>query len=61
LGLAEELLGMSDKNIFDLVVSLPDAQLAIKAKSLLRFNERYTIVRDRIRTLLSANENLGLE
>jgi hypothetical protein len=47
---------MSDKNIFDLVLSLPDAQLTAKEKTLLGFNERYTIVRDRIRLLLSANQ-----
>lgn len=47
---------MSDKNIFDLTLSLPDAQLAATEKTLLGFNERYAVVRDRIRLLLSANE-----
>jgi SpoVK/Ycf46/Vps4 family AAA+-type ATPase len=47
---------MSDKNIFDLSLSLPDSQLSTTEKTLLGFEERYAVVRDRIRLLLSANE-----
>ena len=47
---------MSDKNVFDLMLSLPDSQLAQKEKTLLGFEGRYINVRDRIRLLLSADE-----
>ncbi|MEZ2347025.1 AAA family ATPase [Terriglobus sp. RCC_193] len=47
---------MSDHNIFELQLALPNSALAIKEKTLLGFEERYTKVRDRIRLLLSESE-----
>jgi hypothetical protein len=47
---------MTQTNIFDAKIPLPDAGLAAREKTLLGFDARYTKIHDQLRLLLNLGE-----